>query len=985
MITTFGNDKGLRIGTWNVRTLYQDGKIEQACAVLKKYNMALMGMCEVRWNECGQKHTPEGYAFYWSGMPNKDDIHQYGVGILVNAELKNAIIDYKCVNERIMTMRFKGRQRNVSIIQCYAPTEDSDVNNKDAFYDQLNATLLETPENDFKILMGDFNAKVGNDNTDLQHVIGKYGIGQMNDNGQRLVELCGINELKIGGTLFPHKGIHKITWVSPDSNTENQIDHICVSAKWSNSLCDVRNRRGADIGSDHHLVIGKLSLNFRVVRHKKSSVRVKYQVNRLKSTEQRLTFYNSLREKFDNLDVNENIDQRWTTIKNAITATCYQNLGRVCNKDKSYISAQSWALIDDRANLKNEINACRNTQKKSDLRSQYRQMDKRIKRSVRDDKNEYIDNLATQAESAAATANLKDLYEITKQIANKPGRKSTPVKDRDGELLTNVDEQLRRWKEHFENILNMQTDGVSPTLNDDILTLPIRTDPPTTLEINEAIKALKNGKSAGIDNIPAEVLKGDSQLISSILHPLFRDIWVKETIPNDWLQGLVVKLHKKGDASDCNNWRGITLLSAVFKVFMRIILERMLNFVDEKLRREQAGFRSGRSCVDQINTLRIIIEQAVEFQSTLYVLFVDYEKAFDSVNRECIWTELKNIGVPEKIVKLIRIGYDGAKNSVIHCGKISDPFHTVSGVRQGCLLSPLLFLIVIDAVSRRSSNIPRGIIWDPLNPAERLESLDYADDKCELAHRQRDMQDKLNDLVSESRKVGLKINTKKTKEMRINSSTDEPLQVMDVQIERVTKYQYLGSIISEDGGAAKDVDSRIRKALGAYITLNKVWKNSVYSLTTKIKIFKSCVLSVLLYGCETWCVTTEIKDGLRVFVNRCLRRILGIWWPNIISNELLWMRTDMKDVNYEIRKRKFGWIGHTLRKPPAEICRQALTYNPQGSRRRGRPKTTWRRSTLIEVNSLQENQRQYNNIGELSETAMTRERWKLLIDSLCPV
>ena len=193
---------------------------------------------------------------------------------------------------------------------------------------------------------------------------------------------------------------------------------------------------------------------------------------------------------------------------------------------------------------------------------------------------------------------------------------------------------------------------------------------------------------------------------ANILLPLFRDIWVKEQFPTDWKEGLIVKIPKKGDTSDCNNWRGINLLCLVSKVFNRVILDRLLVKVDSTLRNEQAGFRPNRSCVDQINTIRIIVEQSLEWQSPLYLLFVDYEKAFDSLSRESIWRALRNRGGPEKIVNLIKEGYNHNKCRILHDGQLSEPFETVSGVRQGCLLSPLLFLIVIDNVLR--STMSRG-------------------------------------------------------------------------------------------------------------------------------------------------------------------------------------------------------------------------------------------------------------------------------------
>jgi len=118
--------------------------------------------------------------------------------------------------------------------------------------------------------------------------------------------------------------------------------------------------------------------------------------------------------------------------------------------------------------------------------------------------------------------------------------------------------------------------------------------------------------------------------------------------------------------------------------------------------KEQAVFHHNRSCVDQINTLRVIIEQSVEFQSPLYMLFVDYQRAFDSLSRTWIWDELKVRGLPSKFVNIIKECYEGFSCRILHEGQLSDSIKTTSEVRQGCLLSPLLFLLVMDGVLRRA-------------------------------------------------------------------------------------------------------------------------------------------------------------------------------------------------------------------------------------------------------------------------------------------
>lgn len=639
LLTTLSNENRLRFGTWNVKTLYQAGKLAQASKILERYKLAFMGISEMRWNECGQLVTPKGHVVLWSGMPNENDIHQHGVGLLINARIRNAVLNYKFINERMIFVRFQCKARNLSVIQCYAPTEDADDTTKQQFYDQLNKTIADTPKSDMKVVMGDFNAKVGANNEDLEHVIGKHGVGVMNNNGELLVELCGLNQLKIGGTLFPHKENHKVTWVSPDSRTQNQIDHICVSAKWSNTLCDVRNKRGADIASDHHLVVGALRISLKNVPNKHKCPRVKYKIARLKSTEQRAAFSQTLRSKLASKDsnANPNTEERWQKFKKAVEETCMERLGKANGSRGDFISQETWNLIDSRTKLKNQINSTLNVNERKALQTKYNMIDKRVRREVRCDKKEFINSLAKKAETAAATHNMKGLYDITKRIAGTAAKRSVPVKSKDGELLTNVTEQLNRWKEHFAEVLNLTRDGVSVTIrSDNVKLLPIRTDPPSRNETINAIKSLKSGKAAGVDNITAEVLQADVNTVAEQFHELFLHIWENESYPQDWLEGIIVKLPKKGDLKDCNNWRGINILCVALKVFMMIILERMVKAVDAKIRSEQAGFREGRSCTDQINTIRIIIEQSVEMNSPLYLLFIDFEKAFDSIDRECI-------------------------------------------------------------------------------------------------------------------------------------------------------------------------------------------------------------------------------------------------------------------------------------------------------------------------------------------------------------
>lgn len=160
----------------------------------------------------------------------------------------------------------------------------------------------------------------------------------------------------------------------------------------------------------------------------------------------------------------------------------------------------------------------------------------------------------------------------------------------------------------------------------------------------------------------------------------------------------IIKLPKKRDLTNCNNWRGITLLSIPSKILSRIKIDRIKTAVDAKIRQEQASFREGKGCCDQVFTLRNIIEQYTEWQRQLIINFIDFEKAFDSLHRESLLKILRHYGVPSKIVEMIKAFYVEFNCSI--CCSSDACFKVKSGVRQGCVMSALLFIIGIDTVMK---------------------------------------------------------------------------------------------------------------------------------------------------------------------------------------------------------------------------------------------------------------------------------------------
>jgi hypothetical protein len=198
---------------------------------------------------------------------------------------------------------------------------------------------------------------------------------------------------------------------------------------------------------------------------------------------------------------------------------------------------------------------------------------------------------------------------------------------------------------------------------------------------------------------------------------------------------------------------------------------------------------------------------------------------------------------------------------------------------------------------------------------KQLEDLEFADDICLISHKFEHIQEKTNKFLQVASKVGLKI----TKYMTVNTHNNKNITVDIQAMEKVQQFIYLGSIVDAEGGAEADANQRIGKVQQASYLMKNIWKSNILSLKHKLRIFNTNIKSILVYGCETWKTNTNSVNKLQVLVNKFLKRLLRIWWPNKVSNEQLWEITKQETISSCIMKRKWGWIGHTWRKPQEDI------------------------------------------------------------------
>ena len=261
---------------------------------------------------------------------------------------------------------------------------------------------------------------------------------------------------------------------------------------------------------------------------------------------------------------------------------------------------------------------------------------------------------------------------------------------------------------HFSNIgkINDKINDASPLLENINNESQSENDTKPTLDklslsyedVLDAISQCKNNKSPGIDSITNEIIKNGGDIIAMSMYKLFKRLVDLEKIPDEWNEGTIIPIFKKGDHRDLNNYRGITLNSCVSKIYNRIISQTVSNFIEEHdlLTEVQGGFRKDRRCEDHIFVLKSIIATRQAEGKKTYLTFLDFKKAFDTVWREGLLFAIKQLGIKGSLLNIIKGLYTDVKCRVLFNDLKTELFTVNEGVKQGCPLSPLLFSIFIN-------------------------------------------------------------------------------------------------------------------------------------------------------------------------------------------------------------------------------------------------------------------------------------------------
>ena len=372
--------------------------------------------------------------------------------------------------------------------------------------------------------------------------------------------------------------------------------------------------------------------------------------------------------------------------------------------------------------------------------------------------------------------------EVWNEGFSRLGRFDLDDKNYDKSAYVNFKQQVEQWeREQGERIVG-ELDG------------EIEMD-----EIEKALNKAESNKAAGDDGCVNEILKQGGDGMKRSLLVLFQKVWNEERVPVDWARGIIVPIHKDGERENVDNYRGITLLSVVGKLYTSVLNERVSRWIEKKkkLVEEQGGFRAKRSTTDQIFILKEIVLGRKRVKKSTFTCFLDIRKAYDTVCREALWVSMLEKDIGGKMWRVVKNLYREVGSCVRLGEEKTEWFSLDVGLRQGCILSPILFSIFIDGLAEAVKKVG-GAKYGELVVSLLL----FADDIVLIAENE-DMLQKMLDVVYEySKKYRFCFNRDKSNVMIFGGQKKNVrrnfFRLGENELQIVNNYKYLGLIVDEN-------------------------------------------------------------------------------------------------------------------------------------------------------------------------------------------
>ena len=875
---------------------------------------------------------------------NGVDGRRNGIGIVIKEKYINSVLEVKRVSDRILSLKMEIDGIQINVISAYAPQVGCDLEEKEEFWSEVEEVIRSIPREERIVIGADFNGHIGEGNNGDEEVMGKYGVGERNAEGQMIVDCAKQMEMALVNSYFKKREEHKITYKSGGRST--QIDFILCRRCHLKEFSDCKALPWESVARQHRVLVGKLNLEVKTRRKVRTEPKIKWW--RLKDEAYNTTFKQEVSQA---LTVREEVS--WEEISGTVREKAIQVLGMTSGRRKE--NKETWWWNEEvQESIKRKKLAKQNWDRHRDEVSlqQYKEMCSIAKKEVAKAKEKAYDDLYEKLDTKEGE---KDLYRLTRQ-RDRDGKDMQHVKmikDKDGDVLTNEENILRRWKEYFEDLLNIENERERRLVEVEQINQEVPRI--SRVEVKMAMRKMKGGKAVGPDKIPVEAWRSLGDMAVDWLTRLFNGILEGERMPDEWRKSVIVPIFKnKGDVQSCSNYRGIKLLSHAMKICERVVDARLRREV--RISDEQFGFMPGRSTTEAIFALRMLMEKYREGQKELHCVFIDLEKAYDRVPREEIWDCMRSSGVAEKYVEVVKDMYEDSITTVKCAAGMTEGFRVEVGLHQGSALSPFLFAIVMDRLTdevRQES--PRTMM--------------FADDIVICCENREDLETELERWRYALERRGLKVSRTKTEYMCLNGGDGEEIMLQGVGVTKVDEFRYLGSTVQSNGDCGREVKKRVQAGWNGWRKTAGVICDRRVSARTKGKIHKVVVRPAMLYGMETVPLTKKQEAELEVAELKMLRFALGVTRKDKIRNDYIRGTAHVRRFGDKAREARLRWFGHVKRRDEGYVGRRMLDMDLPGRRRRGRPKRRF-------MDAVKEDMQV---VGVTEEDAEDRARWRRVI------
>ena len=809
---------------------------------------------------------------------------------------------------------------------------NSDEQERETFYDQLE-TLVKSHDTrrTHLVIAGDFNSKVGK-STHSDQCMGPYTRGRRNENGHRLVEFCQENELILANSLFRHRACHMTTWVGSRQDKEtkktvpiyNQIDYILVKQHQRANITNARAYSGTTTNSDHRLVIMTLNLKFRRATRQNAKTTNKYNTPKLANDENVQKEYQAdydERRKHTQLDPLPNPQSKLAVILDTILEAASAKVGIIKPTNNKYDCPIIAALSVKQKELRAQIqNSTCPSNKREKLKSERNQLLHKIKKQAVLATENRLDQLASEIEKTKDSARM---FEAARALTRlKP--KDTLVQREDGSYIANATEAAQHIADYFASKLSVTG---KPPLNPKNTSGPL-IEPLSRYEVEKAVKSLRNRRAVGPDKVPSELLKyGSNQLHQDIADVLNQSLQQGDEL--DIGGGTLIALQKDGKPrGPVSSLRPIVLLTALRKMLSIITLNRIRSKVEEFLSPGQSGFRQNRSTTDAVWAHKWLVAAAQKHQIEIEILGIDMTSAFDTIDRQKLLDNTKEV-FGDDAWRMTVMLLNNTSLQVNFKKALSAPFLTNIGSPQGDSLSPVLFTVYLECALRQLRREIEKPVTDVGLPSEII----YADD-VDFVSRSREH---ILNIESAAPRVlaewNLKVNPLKTEHLtisRLDNRAEESWRLA----------KKLGTLL----GDSEELERRRRLGAVALSQASTLWKRStLVSESKRIRLYKACVKPIITYNFSTWALTQSELNRLDSFHRRQLRTVIGVRYPNKISNEDLYARTNSEPLSHELFRARWRMLGHALRMNSELPAKEAMSYyfrDEAVGYFRGQPRTT---------------------------------------------